>query len=73
MLAVKASMKRPRSLIPRLSEAQSEALRAKLSDYVAALLEKNAARLAKYEKPQPRVRLEQPRVRLEEPCERLDA
>jgi hypothetical protein len=47
-------MKRVRSIIvprlPRMSEAQSEALREKLSDYVAALLEKNAARLAKYEK-----------------------
>ncbi len=42
-------MKTVRSLIPRISERQSEALREKLSDYVAALLEKNAARLAKYE------------------------
>ena len=39
------------SLIPRISEKQGEALREKLSDYVATLLEKNAARLAKYEKP----------------------
>jgi hypothetical protein len=39
------------SLIPRISERQSEALREKLSDYVASLLEKNAARLSKYEKP----------------------
>jgi hypothetical protein len=39
------------SLIPRLSEKQGEALREKLSDYVATLLEKNAARLSKYEKP----------------------
>lgn len=47
-------MKPVKSLMPRLSEAQSEALRAKLSDYVAALLEKNAARIAKYEKQPPR-------------------
>ena len=46
-------MKNVQSLIPRISQRQSEALREKLSDYVAALLEKNAARLAKYEKPQP--------------------
>lgn len=39
------------SLIPRISERQSEALREKLSDYVATLLEKNAARLSKYERP----------------------
>ena len=45
-------MKTVRSIIPRISEKQSEALREKLSDYVAALLEKNAARIAKYEKPQ---------------------
>ena len=38
------------SLIPRISEKQGEALREKLSDYVATLLEKNAARLSKYEK-----------------------
>jgi len=44
-------MKTVQSLIPRISERQSEALREKLSDYVAALLEKNAARLSKYEKP----------------------
>jgi hypothetical protein len=49
-------MKSAKSLIPRMSEAQSEALREKLSDYVAALLEKNAARLAKYDKPPPRER-----------------
>ena len=45
------TMKSVRSIIPRISEKQSEALREKLSDYVAALLEKNAARIAKYEKP----------------------
>jgi hypothetical protein len=45
-------MRTVRSIIPRISEKQSEALREKLSDYVAALLEKNAARIAKYEKPQ---------------------
>jgi hypothetical protein len=39
------------SLIPRLSEKQGEAFREKLYDYVATLLEKNAARLSKYEKP----------------------
>jgi hypothetical protein len=44
-------MKSVRSIIPRISEKQSEALREKLSDYVAALLEKNATRIAKYEKP----------------------
>jgi hypothetical protein len=43
-------MKTVRSIIPRISERQSEMLREKLSDYVASLLEKNAARLAKYEK-----------------------
>ena len=46
-------MKNVQSLIPRLSERQSAILREKLSDYVAALLEKNAARLAKYEKTAP--------------------
>jgi hypothetical protein len=46
-------MKKVQSLIPRISQRHSEALREKLSDYVAALLEKNAARLARYEKPQP--------------------
>jgi hypothetical protein len=46
-------MKNVQSLIPRISQRQSEALREKLSDYVAALLEKNAARLARYEKPKP--------------------
>ena len=50
---VPATMKNVQSLIPRISQRQGEALREKLSDYVAALLEKNAARLAKYEKPQP--------------------
>lgn len=45
------TMKSVRSIIPRISEKQSEALREKLSDYVAALLEKNAERIAKYEKP----------------------
>ena len=52
-------MKHVRSIVPRLSrlsEAQSMALRAKLSDYVAALLEKNATRLAKYDKQPPRER-----------------
>jgi len=37
-------------LLPRISERHGEALREKLSDYVATLLQKNAARLAKYEK-----------------------
>lgn len=54
-------MKSAKSLMPRMSEARSEALRGKLSDYVAALLEKNAARLAKYDKPPPPTR-ERPRV-----------
>ncbi|MEZ5764086.1 MAG: hypothetical protein R3D69_07405 [Xanthobacteraceae bacterium] len=49
-------MKPAKSLMPRLSEAQSEALREKLSDYVVALLEKNAARLAKYDKMPPNER-----------------
>lgn len=44
-------MMKVQSLIPRISERQSELLREKLSDYVATLLEKNAARLSKYEKP----------------------
>jgi hypothetical protein len=44
-------MSKVQSLIPRISERQSEAIREKLSDYVATLLEKNAARLSKYEKP----------------------
>ena len=44
-------MKKVQGLIPRISERQSEAMREKLSDYVAALLEKNAAQLSKYEKP----------------------
>ena len=39
-------------LIPRISERQGEVLREKLSDYIATLLEKNAARLSKYEKAQ---------------------
>ncbi len=50
LIGVLSCMKVP-SLIPRISERQSEALREKLSDYVASLLEKNAARLSKYEKP----------------------
>jgi hypothetical protein len=45
-------MTKVRSLIPRIADRQSEMLREKLSDYVAALLEKNAARLSKYEKAQ---------------------
>ena len=45
-------MKKVASLIPRIADRQSEMLREKLSDYVATLLEKNAARLAKYEKAQ---------------------
>ena len=44
-------MKNVQSLIPRISERQGEMLREKLSDYVATLLEKNAAKLSKYEKP----------------------
>lgn len=51
--AFPATMKKVRSIIPRISEKQSEVLREKLSDYVAALLEKNAARIAKYEKQPP--------------------
>jgi len=43
-------MRNVQSLLPRISERQGEALRAKLSDHVASLLEKNAARLSKYEK-----------------------
>ena len=43
-------MNKVQSLIPRISERQGEALREKLSDYVAMLLEKNAERLSKYEK-----------------------
>ena len=43
-------MKTVQSLIMRVSEQRREALREKLSDYVVALLEKNAARLAKSEK-----------------------
>jgi hypothetical protein len=50
VFGVLSCMKVP-SLIPRISERQSEVLREKLSDYVASLLEKNAARLSKYEKP----------------------
>lgn len=38
-------------IIPRIAEKQGEVLREKLSDYVAMLLEKNAERLSKYEKP----------------------
>jgi hypothetical protein len=45
-------MKKVQSLIPRISQRQSEALREKLSDYVASLLEKNASRLSRYEKVQ---------------------
>jgi len=45
-------MKKVQSLLPRISRRHSEALREKLSDYVAALLEKNAARLSRYEKAQ---------------------
>ncbi|MDQ8726154.1 hypothetical protein [Bradyrhizobium sp. LHD-71] len=45
-------MMKVQSLIPRISERQGEVLREKLSDYVATLLEKNAARLSKYEKAQ---------------------
>lgn len=44
-------MRKVQSLIPRISERQSEAIREKLSDYVATLIEKSAARLSKYEKP----------------------
>ena len=39
------------SIIPRIAEKQGEVLREKLYDYVATLLEKNAERLARYEKP----------------------
>ena len=46
-------MKNVQALIPRISERQGEVLREKLSDYVAFLIEKNAARLSKYEKPAP--------------------
>jgi hypothetical protein len=46
-------MKNVQALIPRISERQGELLREKLSDYVAMLIEKNAAKLAKYEKPAP--------------------
>jgi hypothetical protein len=46
-------MKNVQSLIPRISERQGELLREKLSDYVAMLIEKNAAKLAKHEKPEP--------------------
>ena len=45
-------MKKVVSLIPRIADRQSEMLREKLSDYVATLLEKNAGRLAKYDKTQ---------------------
>lgn len=44
-------MRKVQSLIPRISERQSEVIREKLSDYVATLIEKNATRLSKYEKP----------------------
>ena len=44
-------MKSIHALIPRITERQSEAIREKLSDYIATLLEKNAAKLSKYEKP----------------------
>jgi hypothetical protein len=53
VIRVPTTMKKVRSIIPRISEKQSEALREKLSDYVAALIEKNAAKIAKYEKPRP--------------------
>jgi hypothetical protein len=46
-------MKNVQSLIPRITERQGEALREKLSDYIATLLEKNAARLSRYEKTVP--------------------
>lgn len=46
-------MKNVQSLVPRISERQGEALREKLSDYVAQLLERNAARLSRSEKPTP--------------------
>jgi hypothetical protein len=44
-------MKKVQLMLPRISERHSEALREKLSEYVASLLEKNAERLSKYEKP----------------------
>lgn len=46
-------MKRVPLPIPHIPERQSKAIREKLSDYVATLLEKSAARLSKYEKPAP--------------------
>jgi hypothetical protein len=46
-------MKNVQALIPRITERQGEALREKLSNYVAFLIEKNATRLSKYEKPAP--------------------
>ena len=46
-------MRSIQGLIPRITERQGEVLREKLSDYIATLLEKNAARLSKYEKPEP--------------------
>ena len=46
-------MRNIQALIPRITERQGEVLREKLSDYVATLIEKNAARLSKYEKPRP--------------------
>jgi hypothetical protein len=52
-LRVQRFMRNVQSLIPRISERQGELLREKLSDYVAMLIEKNAAKLAKYEKPEP--------------------
>ena len=44
-------MKKVQLILPRISERHSEAIREKLSEYIAALLEKNAERLSKYEKP----------------------
>ena len=44
-------MKNIQRLIPRITERQGEVLREKLSDYIATLLEKNAERRSKFEKP----------------------
>lgn len=46
-------MKTVKSLIPRISQRQSEAVREKLSAYIATLLEKNAARLSNSQRPVP--------------------
>ena len=46
-------MRKVQEMIPRMTERQGEALREKLSNYIAFLIEKNAARLSKYEKPVP--------------------